>query len=127
MRGYVRTFHKFTGGLSQNQVLRLYKPWFVGPQGYRVDPYEANEFNSSSRQAGGSTTRTLMSPVDDTLCYFTSLSGDFRGGGERAQIVPYANGATTVWALETKSGDGRVYARARCIAFDLPMLLQGNF
>lgn len=56
-----------------------------------------------------------LSTVDQGLCSFTHISGNFDGGGEWARIN--SNGGQ--WFLKASGAAGKgVYARARCMAYD---------
>lgn len=55
----------------------------------------------------------------DGVCYFTRISGNFDGGGERARIYPQIDeSGTEWWMLEAKAEGGSAYSTAECIFYN---------
>ena len=58
--------------------------------------------------------------TDMGMCYFTKISGEFRGGGEIAEIVagPDPSSGQEMWWLRARSkSESGIEARARCMLF----------
>jgi hypothetical protein len=58
--------------------------------------------------------------TDMGMCYFTKISGEFRGGGEVAEIVPGPDpmSGKEMWWLRARSkSESGIEARARCMLF----------
>ena len=56
-----------------------------------------------------------MSGVDQGVCSYTRIAGNFDGGGESLRI--YKNGSQ--WFIKASAAAGKaIYGRARCMAYD---------
>jgi hypothetical protein len=80
----------------------------IGRIAYTVGP----SYSVSAK--GGNTVQVQMIPVSAGICFLTSVSGKFEGGGEYVTIYPKQD---SFWILEARSlqnAEG-VEGRARCI------------
>ena len=60
-----------------------------------------------------------MARKDEAFCYFTHIQGAFAGAGEMAEITTVTDAFDNEsWALHTRSQQGMLYARARCVLYD---------
>jgi hypothetical protein len=92
--------------------------FFAGTSGSGLPAkfFQENEF-SLNHVSGLFPKSVDMAPIDDAMCYFTRLQGQFDGGGEWAEI--FADLDSKRWRLQAKAGgDAEVFAAARCYKRD---------
>jgi hypothetical protein len=81
---------------------------------------KACHFTGSPFSVSGNYTLNLNVYTDEAICYFTKISGKFRGGGEFVKVYPVSvGGGRYKWyAKSTQGGDGSaVSASGRCFWF----------
>ncbi|UXI70174.1 hypothetical protein [Tahibacter amnicola] len=88
---------------------------FGGPGGFG-NAAQVGEFTVS---AAGTTMSTVMIPTWAGMCYFTEISGNFRGGGESVRITAQTINGVKRWVLKASHANpnGLVTARSRCVLF----------
>lgn len=90
---------------------------------FRVGPIEDRlaRMIGSEYTVSGDLGHVRMAKVSEAMCAFTRLQGEFRGGGEWAQIRKEQDPVRgQVWALATRTqtDSGNIRASARCFARD---------
>lgn len=76
-------------------------------------------YNYSANASSGQTRTTRMMRTNRGVCYFTRISGDFDGAGERVRIFPRVDtDGAEYWFVEAKADRGTAYANAQCALYD---------
>jgi hypothetical protein len=110
-RGYANSF--FVGTPGSGTMAR-----YAGPKGYGT-AQAAGEYQVSAIGGSGA---TVMIPTYQGVCFFTEISGRFRGGGEGVKITRQTIDGVQRWVLTAKhaGAEGGVWARARCMPLGQP-------
>ncbi|HYO98139.1 MAG TPA: hypothetical protein VER33_26725 [Polyangiaceae bacterium] len=89
---------------------------FVGtPGGSRAAHYTGVPFG-----VGGNSTLDLGVYTDEAICFFTKISGKFRGSGESVRLYTESTPSGWVWHARSRQGSGgsSVRAEGRCFYYN---------
>jgi hypothetical protein len=98
-----------------------HSPWFRGPNSTRGTAAAAGEYVSKSWDP--TITNVNMAYVDEGICYFSYLAGDFHTVNDRARIWTIPFSGRQRWRLTTEKASNNdstsgIRAHARCYLYD---------